>query len=189
MTKNIVVAIQQSLGLDSFDKIDPNLESENHGTEHDSKHFVQAAVTGVLAGLYKYTSIKDGTAELFAHPQAENILQQLFGDKEEYIIGSVSSYGEKPYDHTRLFMEKIAQEAINIIGEQTGPNPTSEQVRSYLITQRHNILVYLPPALQVGSLINDNVLDDRTNKMEGPVSNLMHFFEQLFTEKEKPAPH
>ena len=43
--------------------------------------------------------------------------------------------------------------------------------------QRHNILVYLPAALQLGDLLNDNAMDDRTNKMEGPVSNFMHNIE------------
>ena len=82
-------------------------------------------------------------------------------------------------------MERIAEEALNVTTEATAPDATPEKRMLYIAGQRHNILVYLPPDLQLGTLINDNALDDRTNKMEGPVSNLMHFFEQLFSEKEK----
>jgi hypothetical protein len=35
----------------------------------------------------------------------------------------------------------------------------------------------LPPALQMGDLLNDNTMDDRTNKMEGPISSMMHSIE------------
>ena len=43
--------------------------------------------------------------------------------------------------------------------------------------QRHNILLYLPAAMQMGDLLNDDTLDDRTNKMEGPISNFVHTIE------------
>jgi hypothetical protein len=39
--------------------------------------------------------------------------------------------------------------------------------------QRNNILPFLPAELQMGELLHDNTLDDRTNKMEGPVSSIM----------------
>lgn len=185
MANNIVEAVQQKLGLNSFSKIDPNIENENNNGVHDSGHYVQAAVTAVLAGLYKYGSTKHGAAELFTWKHPEQLLEQLFSDREEPVIEAVSHYGNKPYDDTRLFMEKIAQESIIAVEEAAGPTATLEKIRAYIQGQRHNILVYLPPDLQFGAMINDNSLDDRTNKMEGPVSNLMHFFEQLFAEKEK----
>ena len=39
--------------------------------------------------------------------------------------------------------------------------------------QRNNILPFLPAELQMGELLHDNTLDDRTNKMEGPVSSII----------------
>ena len=71
-------------------------------------------------------------------------------------------------------MEDIAREAVLIIHEAPGEKPTAEKLRSYMNGQRHNILVYLPPSLQMGDLLNDNAMDDRTNKMEGPISSMMH---------------
>jgi hypothetical protein len=48
--------------------------------------------------------------------------------------------------------------------------------------QRHQVLVYLPAPLQLGDLIHDESLDDRTNKMEGPVSNFMHKIEDKLSQ-------
>jgi len=36
--------------------------------------------------------------------------------------------------------------------------------------------------LQIGKLLNDSTLDDRTNKMEGPISGLMHAIEKKFSD-------
>ena len=52
-------------------------------------------------------------------------------------------------------------------------------------SQRHNILVYLPAALYMGDVLNDEGLDDKTNKMEGPVSNLMHRIENSFSDGDR----
>jgi hypothetical protein len=41
--------------------------------------------------------------------------------------------------------------------------------------------LYLPAALQIGQLLANDDLDDRTHKMEGPISNLMHSFEKRFS--------
>jgi hypothetical protein len=38
----------------------------------------------------------------------------------------------------------------------------------------------------MGSAMNDQSLDDRTNKMEGPVSGLAHFVESVFSQKVIP---
>jgi hypothetical protein len=56
-----------------------------------------------------------------------------------------------------------------------------EGVRNYMNSQRHNILVYLPAALNIGDVLNDEGLDDKTNKMEGPVSNFMHKIENTLS--------
>ena len=45
---------------------------------------------------------------------------------------------------------------------------------------RHIILSHLPGAIEIGSILNDNTLDDRTNKMNGPVSGIMHSIEKTF---------
>jgi hypothetical protein len=41
-------------------------------------------------------------------------------------------------------------------------------------------LLYLPPSLDLGTIFKNNNLDDRTGKMEGPISSLMHSVEKAF---------
>ena len=61
-------------------------------------------------------------------------------------------------------------------GESTA-RCSAKKIKTFMGNHRHNILVYLPAALQAGYLLDDNAIDDRTNKMEGPVSSFMHSIE------------
>jgi len=44
-------------------------------------------------------------------------------------------------------------------------------------SQRHTILSHLPAVLKIGDTLNEETFDDRTNKMEGPVSSFLHKIE------------
>ena len=184
MAENLVVALQERLGFSPFEKIDPNIPQDK--TELRSRpgtdHYTQAAAISVLAGIYKFGSAADNAAILL-NIRPDNLLTVIFGDKENDVIKSVSYYGDRNYDSTKLAMTKIAIESIEIIKKGVGDSATPEKIASYLTGQRHNILVCLPPDLQLGTIIDDNSFDDVTNKMEGPVSGLVHFFENLFAEK------
>jgi len=72
-------------------------------------------------------------------------------------------------------------EAIHALRESIVHHPTQEAVKRYMGDQRHSILVYLPASMQLGSLLDDDSLDDRTNKMEGPISSFMHSIENKFS--------
>lgn len=51
----------------------------------------------------------------------------------------------------------------------------------FIVAQnKPDILMYLPPSLELGTILRNNNLDDRTGKMEGPVSSLMHKMEKTF---------
>ena len=74
-------------------------------------------------------------------------------------------------------MEIIAAEAIRILRQDAGENAPATKIKTYLNEQRHHVLTYLPAAMQLGELLHDDTMDDRTNKMEGPISNFMHKIE------------
>lgn len=65
--------------------------------------------------------------------------------------------------------------------ESLSEGPLFGDVKDFLTSQRHNILLYLDPILQLGKYIGDDTIDDSTNKMEGPVSDLMHNIGQIFS--------
>jgi len=185
MAENIVTALEEKLGLPHFEKIDPNSPQGKREllVNPTTNHYTQAAVIAVLVGIYKYGSSTEGAADLLTPGIENNLFEKLFGENEKELVKAVSYYGDKNYDSTHLLMQVIAKEAIEIIRKAVGGDPTPQKIVSYLAGQRHHILVHLPPDLKLGKLINDNSIDDTTNKMEGPVSGLVHFFENLFAEK------
>jgi hypothetical protein len=77
-------------------------------------------------------------------------------------------------------MERIAGEAVRVINDNIPSQTSDEAVKTFLIDQRNNILLYVPAELQIGKVLHDNTIDDRTNKMEGPLSSHMHWLEKLF---------
>jgi len=77
-------------------------------------------------------------------------------------------------------MEEIADEAVKLVKENVTGDGTDTSVRKFLIDQKNNILLYLPAELQIGKAIHDDTIDDRTNKMEGPLSSNMHWLEKFF---------
>ncbi|RFM27870.1 hypothetical protein [Deminuibacter soli] len=183
---NIIKTLQEKLGYSSFDKIDPNNQQNKSELVQSATtdHFDQAATIATLVGLYKFGTTEDGSRALTQTLPAD-LLQLLFRDKEEEVIEKVAHYGNQGYEQTEASMTQVAQTAISTMQQETGPDITPEKIRNWLAGQRHNILVYLPPDLNMGDAVNDTSIEDRTNKMEGPVSNLMHAIEDIFAEKDK----
>lgn len=178
MSTNIVEIVQNDLGYPAIQKVDPNIQEtkENNNTSSREK-LAQAAIPAVLAGFFSFTRNEKGCNYILAGGGQKNWLDTLFGDKKDMAVEKIAHYAGIPLDDAAIHMEDIAREAIIIIHEASGEKPTTGKLRSYMSSQRHNILVYLPAALQLGDLVNDNAMDDRTNKMEGPVSSLMHGIE------------
>lgn len=186
MAENIVTKLMDKLDIESFIKIDPNTQKEerpNANKGANAKQLEQAAVTAVLAGMYKYGSTDEGAKALFDLP-TERLLTGFFLDHKEDVVQGLAAYGSIHAIQVESILNTIVPEAVNAVKEQVGADAKPEAIRSYLASQRHNILVYLPPDLQFGKLVDDDILDDRTNKMEGPVSSFMHFIENLFAEKD-----
>jgi hypothetical protein len=101
----------------------------------------------------------------------------LFGGNETVAVEKCADYAGVLTKEAESAMENIADEAITTLVNSAGPHPDAESIKNFMNAQRHNILVYLPAALQMGDLLNEETLDDQTNKMEGPISNFMHSIE------------
>ena len=56
-----------------------------------------------------------------------------------------------------------------------------KSVSAFFSAQRSNILKHLPVELNMGEYLKDPSVDDRTNKMEGPMSDMMHTIEKIFS--------
>ncbi len=186
MAENIVTALQEKMGFAPFEKIDPNAPQGKRELwlAKDANHFTQVAAITVLVGIYEMGSKPAGAASLMNSANSGNILSVIFGDKKSEVVWAVSRYGDENIDTTSDEMSSIAATAITMIKSSVGEKAEDDKVAAFIAAQRHHILVHLPPDLHLGNIVNDNAIDDETNKMEGPVSAMVHFFEDLFAKKE-----
>lgn len=177
MSINIIEAVQTKLNYLPLHKIDPNTQltiDEKTG----ATLLQQAAVTSVLMGMYQKCNAENGSINWGTI--STNLLQQIFDDKTSDVVMAVANYSHVGTDKAIFEMEKIVV-AVNEIIKAEIAEPKSEKEKQFIIDQRNNILVYLPPDLKMGELLNDSTIDDRTNKMEGPMSGLMHVIEKVFS--------
>ena len=83
-------------------------------------------------------------------------------------------------------MGSVAQEAMRIVQQEKDKGVSMDKIKNAMDDQRQTILQYLPASLQLGALLEDGSMDDRTHKMKGPMSNLAHMFEKKLPGGEKP---
>lgn len=182
MITNIVEAIQKNLGYPALQKVDPNSqEVKNDSMRSSQEKLAQSAITAVLAGLVKFGRSDVGAGYLATRGTDDNWLELIFSGKQADAVDKVAHYATISAPEATKHMQKIAGEAVRLIHGSIGNNETADKIKTYMKGQRHNVLLYLPAAMQMGDILNDDTLDDRTNKMEGPISNFMHSIENKFS--------
>ncbi|MEO6916786.1 MAG: hypothetical protein ABI151_15095 [Chitinophagaceae bacterium] len=182
MAINLLESLQSNLGYAPITKIDPNTQKiKSDELPTAGRNLAQAAIPAVLLALYKYGNTEQGSNEILRGNTSTDWLTEFLAERKEDAIGRVSSYSGESKEVTDEAMKKIAAESVRLIRQEIPENSTFETVKTFVNEQRNNILPFLPAELQIGDLVNDTTIDDRTNKMEGPMSNGMHFFEKLFS--------
>jgi len=186
MAANLIESIQKSLGYPSLQKVDPNShEIKNDAGRSDEEKLGQAAIPAVLTAIYRLSRSTEGSQYILSVPGKGNKLDKLFGEKKKEAVEKIAQYSGATAQTVEESMEEITDESIRLIKETAGTSATPEKIKTYMSNQRHHILVYLPAALQLGDLLNDESLDDRTNKMEGPVSGFLHRIENILSESDQ----
>jgi hypothetical protein len=182
MSVNLIQSIKKNLGYAELKKIDPNTQQPvDDGREEDKLN--QAAIPAVLIVLYKYTRTDTGAQQVITASITNDWLDTMLGEDTADAVTKVATYSNTSEVIAAERMEQIAKQAVGLIREA---NPVSVQdVKHILAAERNNILVYLPPALHMGDLLNDTTLDDNITKMEGPVSSLMKTLSTAFSGSEK----
>ncbi len=181
MAINLVEAVQQKLKVGELQKIDPNTNTLVHGDEASSSNKIyQVAIPAVLTGLYKFTRI-DENNEAFVNKKNGNTLSSFFGENTNEVINKVADVAGLPAADTQAKMDEIAGASLGVLRENLSENYKDADVKNFLTGQRHTILLYLDPDLKLGSYISDDTIDDSTNKMEVPITNIMHSIGQIFS--------
>jgi hypothetical protein len=180
---NIIDVIQKRTPYPELQKIDPNSQEIAGKPMRNSAELVgQATIPAVLTAVYKHSRNDDDAATLLRSESDPGLLHFLFDERENEVKSRIADYAGIAENQVQKEMETVATEAVHVIREFLGREASPQRLRTFMNDQRHNILVYLPAALQLGDLLKDDTLDDRTNKMEGPVSNFMHKLEDKFNQ-------
>ncbi len=182
MSLQLLQTVQQNLGYPALQKVDPNTKEilEDTSTPDEDK-FSQAAIPAVLTGMYKYAQTDEGANEILTSIGDEQWISKIFDENKKEAIQIISSYSKQSNEDPLVKMNAIAAEAVRLIREHVGENGTIINVKDNFVNQKNDILLYLLPILKMGDLLHDNTLDDGTNKMEGPISSLMHSIGSVFT--------
>lgn len=189
MAINLLETIQQNLHYPPLQKIDPNTEEVYADEKTPNEHrFSQAAIPATLIGLYQYSSKDEGAGQILRGDSSSNWAKSLFGDFKEEAIKKISDYSfNQDRNKVEAGVNKIAEEAVNTIRQQLKPEADAMDVKKFLSGQTTNILSFLPASLRIGRLVNEETLDDNTNKMEGPISSLMHKIGSAFSNPSNEA--
>ena len=166
--------VQKNLGYAPLIKIDITTDAPLN-TDDDTRvdKFGQAAIPAILIGIYEYSKTEIGAEELLKATAADDWMLKIFAEKRKQILEAILTYNQPTLPNPMQKLEAIADEAIMLINEAIGKDADSAKLISYLEAQKTEILLYLLPDLQMGVLLNNTVLDDDINKMEGPISSLM----------------
>lgn len=183
MAQNLLHNIQSNLGLTELKKVDPNIQEIKPAAKNSEEQLNQAAVPAVLVALYKYTRSDEGAEKILCGDISQNWLYTMLGNTTNDAVTKVANYAHVSNEVAQQRMELIAAEAVKVIRDK---KPTVlRDVKNIVAAEKPTILTYLPASLQMGNLLNDETIDDRTHKMEGPVSGFMNAFGEIFNQSEK----
>jgi hypothetical protein len=181
---NIVETVQTNLGLTPLRKIDPNtLEIMGHPVDPGNTALAQAGIPAILLGIYNRLELDPDFSTLQA--DSGRMLEKIFGKSKDVVVKKIKTYSKINDDNSEQELEHIASESMRVIKEKTAKITNENAIRNFVSANKPDILLYLPPSLDLGILMQNNNLDDRTGKMEGPVSTLVHHLEKIFSTTDK----
>lgn len=185
MALDLIQMLAQRDDISTLPKVDPNTQDITADAETYVNKLSQAAIPATLVGLYKYTRDENRAAEILSPGFGNNWREKVFGNGSDTLASKVADYADVSIGEADSKLDEVYQNTVFLIRENLS-EVTDLSVKNLFTEQRTSILSRLPAAIGVGELLNDDSLDDRTNKMKGPISNLMHTIEKTFAGTEGP---
>lgn len=181
MAINLLEKTTETLGYAPLNKIDPNTEKVKHDTiRQGNQQLAQAVIPAVLAGLTQLSKSEEGIKNIASGAQS-GWAALIFGQHKEEVVGNIAGYAMSDFQSTEQKINEVATQAVKLIREcNTDTSDNYAKMKDFIKSQRDNILPYLLTELHLGNIMNNSTMDDSTNKMEGPVSSLMHKIEAGF---------
>lgn len=183
---NLIDKIRERLRFPPFIKIDPNTQQLPENAKKDTRQLSgQAIVSAVLTAIYQFSRTEEGFNHLLNKDKNIPWSVTLFGDEAESVINSIAAYSGADASIIKSNIEEAGDATWEISSHQLEGKVNYASFGKYISTIRNTVLDYLPPQLNLGEKLHDSSLDDRTNKMEGPVSGIMHRIEKFFSEPQE----
>ena len=185
MSVNILEELRKNVGLPPLIKVDPNTQAVKIVSEKEKEHkLMQAIVPTAVAGIYDCARSEEGLDFLAGAASTPDWFTLLFAKHAAEVRSRLATYADNTADAVQTHFNSVAAEAVKILRNASTDNDRRISIRTIAGAQRDWFLPYLPAELQIGKLLDDNTMDDRTNKMEGPVSSFMHKIETMLTGQE-----
>jgi hypothetical protein len=185
MSINLLEAVQIQMGYPALQKIDPNIPELAVILSTPNGHrFSQAAIPGILTALYKYSRTDEGVKNILKGNDYTDWIDLIFADIKQNAIQRIAFYSYYSMQNAELKMNAIAAFSVRLIKESLSAETSIPDVKKFIAGQRSNILPYLPSVLQMGELLYDNTLDERTHNMEDPVSSMFNTIGDRFSQGE-----
>lgn len=181
MAINLLEETTEILGYAPLKNIDPNTEKVKQDyIRQGDQQLAQAVIPAVLAGISQLSKSEEGIRNIALGSQP-SWASLIFGLHKEEVIGNIAGYAMSDFQLAEQKINEVATQAVKLIRENnTDTSDNYKMMKDFIKSQRDNILPYLPTQLHIGSMMNNSTMDDSTNKMEGPVSSLMHKIEAGF---------
>ncbi len=186
MSVNLIELIPQNLGYAPLKKIDPNTRDVVDSKKQPAEHtFAQAAIPAVLISLYNYSTTDEGAENILHGNISSDWTDIIFGDGKQEVINEIIAFSHDPAINVEEKLDAICNEAVRLVKENMPMEASITDVKKFLSGQRSKILPYLPESLHVGDALNNQLLDDNTHKMEGPISSFIRAIGNAFSEPVK----
>lgn len=183
---NVIETIQKNLGYESLQKINPNVQDVDHKlTQHGNAALAQAGIPTVLIGLFNQLEKTPDASWLAGDQPTGAMLEKIFGKSAPMVVEKVGSYAGNADSLVKQELEHIASESVRVVRDSIKDLTKEDSIVGFVAKNKQEVMSYLPASLRLGTLLGNNNLDDRTNKMEGPISSLMHKIENQFNSSGK----
>jgi hypothetical protein len=180
MATNLFEEVNQMMGTPVTRKEQPARVKPEH-----EKTLYGAAIPAALAGVYHLAASAQGSQRILNHlvnerqvienPSNQGCVEFTFGNNAEDVVKKVADYSGEPYSEAYSAVNEATSYTYRLlIKVLVTEKLKAEDITKYMVAQRHNILSQLPEALHLGHLLGDETLDDVSNKMDGPISTLIH---------------
>lgn len=171
MQTHLVSSLQQYFGYPSLQKIDPNTQEVAVGRDQEHLRFGQAIIPTVIVGIARFLSTEQGLRSFRSGETYPNWGSRIFGRNNIELCKRIADYSNLRWEEVMPKMHEVIDRAFWMIRSKGMSN--DDELRNFIEHEKNLTLIFLPATLKLGELLGNDALDDRTHKMEGPVSNLI----------------